>query len=307
MQAHIPGMPAPACTLPLRDRDLLGECPIWDDGAQALCWVDVRNRRVQRWQPGAGTAVQAWATPQDVGSIALAGPGRLLLALADGFALLDLATGTVTPRAPVVHPKPPMRLNDGRCDREGRFVCGSMALHRSDADGSLYRLEHDGRLSTLLDGGLAVANATCFSPDGRTLYFADSLAGMIRAADYAPDGSVSNLRDFIDTRPDGSPPDGATVDALGCLWVALVLAGKVACYAPDGRLLRKVDLPVPYPTCPSFGGPGLDILFITSIRDSGHRLRSDAAEAGALVQVTGLGVRGLPEVAYRADTTAPQA
>lgn len=291
-------MTDPTTTLPLPGRDLLGEGPVWDAATQALFWVDVRGRRVQRWLPALGSAVQSWPTPQDVGSIALAGPGRLLLALADGFALLDLASGAITPRAAVVHPKPPMRLNDGRCDREGRYVCGSMALHRGDPDGALYRLEHDGRLSTLVDG-IALANATCFSPDGRTLYFADSLAGIVRAADYAPDGRVSNLRDFIDTRNDGSPPDGATVDAEGCLWVALVLAAKLARYAPDGRLLRTIDMPVPYPTCPSFGGPNLDTLFVTSIRDSGHRLRSDAPEAGALVQLSGLGVRGLPEETYR--------
>ena len=276
--------------------------------AQALYWVDTRRRLVQRWQPGQpAQPVRQWPTPADVGSIALAarghdqdaGPGRLLLALADGFALLDLASGAVKDIAPVVHARPPMRLNDGRTDREGRFVCGAMVLHRRDAEASLYRLEADGRVTTLLDGGIAVSNATCFSPDGRTMYFADSLAGVVRAWDYGVDGRLSNERVLVDTRPDGSGPDGATVDADGCLWVALVLAAKVACYARDGRLLRTVALPVPYPTCPCFGGPGLGTLYVTSIRDSGNVLRSDDPAAGGLVAVQGLGVRGLPEVPYR--------
>lgn len=284
--------------LPLSQRDLLGESPLWDAGTQSLFWVDTRGRRVQRWCPQQGGALQHWDTPQDVGSIALAGPGRLLLALADGFALLDLPSGAVTPRAAVQHPKPPMRLNDGRCDREGRFVCGSMVLHRRDAEGSLYRLEHDGRVSTLIAGGIAVSNAICFSPDGRRLYFADSLSGLIRSWDYGRDGSLGNERVFADTRPQGSGPDGATVDANGCLWVALVMAARLACYAPDGRLLRLLDLPVPYPTCPAFGGPTLDTLYVTSIRDSGNVLRSDQPAAGALVQITGLGVCGLAEPAY---------
>ncbi len=276
-------------------RDLLGESPVWDGREQALYWVDSRQRTVQRWR--AGAAVQSWATPSEVGSIALAQPGTLLLALVDGFAWLDLTTGSVSPIATVVHPKAAMRLNDGRTDREGRYLCGSMVLHRRDADGALYRLELDGRVTQLVPG-IAVANATCTSPDGRTLYSGDSLSGVIRAWDYARDGSLSNERIFADTRPQGSPPDGATVDAEGCLWVALVLAAKVARYAPDGRLLRTLDLPVPYPTCPCFGGPDLQTLYVSSIRDTGHVLKSDHPDAGALVEVKGLGVRGFPEVLF---------
>lgn len=276
-------------------RDLLGESPLWDAREQALYWVDSRRRQVQRWC--GAEPVRAWPTPTDVGSIALARLGTLVVALEAGFASLDLRSGTITPIADVVHPKPAMRLNDGRTDREGRFVCGSMVLHRRDAEGALYRLEHDGRVTRLLQG-VAVANATCTSPDGRTLYFGDSLAGVIRAWDYASDGTLANERVFADTRIAGSGPDGATVDAEGCVWVALVMAAKLARYAPDGRLLRTLDVPVPYPTCPCFGGPALDTLYVTSIRDTGNILRSDHPDAGALVELKGLGVRGLPETPY---------
>ncbi len=284
----------------LGTRDLLGESPVWDAREQALYWVDTRARRVQRW--AAGQQVRHWATPQDVGSIALWQPGQLVLALEGGFARLDLASGEVHMLASVIHPKPSMRLNDGRTDREGRFVCGSMVLHRRDADGALYRLETDSRVTKLVEG-IAVSNATCFSPDGRTLYFGDSLAGVIRAWNYAQGGTLSNERVFADTRTEGSGPDGATVDAEGCVWVALVLAGKLARYAPDGRLLRTFDLPVPYPTCPCFGGPDLQTLYVTSISNTGNILRSDHADAGALVELTGLGVRGLPEVPYAGSLT----
>lgn len=277
------------------ERDLLGESPVWDPREAALYWVDTRRCRVQRHR--AGEPPRTWATPHEVGSIALAQPGWLLLALEEGFAMLELSSGQVHPLAAVQHPKPPMRLNDGRTDREGRFLCGSMVLGRREPDGVLYRLDPDGWVSRLL-GGNIVSNATCFSPDGRTLYHADSHAGVIRAFDYARDGSIANERAFVDTRADGSGPDGATVDAEGCVWVALVLAGKVARYAPDGRLLRTLSLPVPYPTCPCFGGPDLDTLFVTSIRDSGNALRSTDPAAGAMVTVTGLGVRGLPEVPF---------
>jgi L-arabinonolactonase len=276
-------------------RDLLGESPLWDGREQALYWVDSRQCRVQRWR--AGQAVQSWATPSQVGSIALAQPGSLLLALEAGFAWLDLHSGATEMIAPVAHPEPAMRLNDGRTDREGRFLCGSMVLHRRAADGALYRLELDGRVTPLVQG-IGVANATCTSPDGRTLYSGDSLAGVIRAWDYAVDGSLSNERVFADTRLQGSGPDGASVDAEGCLWVALVLAAKLARYAPDGRLLRTLDVPVPYPTCPCFGGPDLQTLYVTSIRDTGNLLKSEHPDAGALVEIKGLGVRGLPEVPF---------
>ena len=284
----MPGFVAP-------DRDLLGESPIWDSREQALYWVDTRRRRVRRWAPD--SPLRHWDTPGDVGSIALARPGALVLALEDGFAALDLASGAVAPIAAIEHPRPPMRLNDGRTDREGRFLAGSMVLHRRDPEGALYRLETDGRVSLLVVGA-AVSNGTCLSPDGRTLYYADSLSGLLRAWDYAPDGTLSAERVFVDTRPDGSGPDGATVDAEGCVWVALVMAGKVARYAPDGRLLRTVEVPMPYPTCPCFGGPELDTLYVTSLRDSGNVLRSDHPDAGALIELRGLGVRGLPEVPY---------
>ncbi len=277
-------------------RDLLGESPVWDADEQALYWVDSRRCCVQRWH--ATQPLRSWATPSEVGSIALAQAGTLLLALVEGFATLDLHSGDVKPIATVTHPKPAMRLNDGRTDREGRFLCGSMVLHRRDADGTLYRLETDGRVTPLVHG-IAVANATCTSPDGRTLYSGDSIAGVIRAWDYAIDGALSNERVFADTRSSsGSGPDGATVDAEGCLWVALVLAAILARYAPDGRLLRTIELPVPYPTCPCFGGPDLQTLFVTSISNTGNLLKSDHPDAGALLALTGLGVQGLPEVRY---------
>lgn len=284
--------------LPLATRDLLGESPVWSARDQSLYWVDTRRPCVRRWTPGAGQAVRDWPTPQAVGSIALAAPGQLVLALANGFAMLDMGSGHVHAVAPIQHPKPAMRLNDGRTDREGRFVCGSMVLHRRDVEGSLYRLNADGRVSVLIDRFAAVSNAICFSPDGRTMYAADSLAGVIRAYDYALDGTVSGDRVLVDTRPEGSGPDGAAVDAQGCLWVALVLCGRLACYAPDGRLLRTVALPVPYPTCPSFGGPDLATLYVTSIQDSGNLLRSNDPAAGALVAIHGLGAHGLPEVPF---------
>lgn len=282
-------------------RDLLGECPLWDVREQALYWIDAKARLVQRLQ---GSHYRAWPTPSDVGAIALTRRGRLVLALEDGFHLLDLASGATRQLAEVVHPAPAMRMNDGRTDRQGRFVSGSMVLGRHDTDAAYYRLEHNGQSSRLF-GGIALANATCFSPDGHSLYHADSLSHAVSVADYNPlTGDVGQRRTLFHTRAYGSAPDGMTVDAEGRLWVALVQAGQLGCFSPDGALLHLVEVPTPYPSCPCFGGPELDVLYITSISNSGHLLQSSHPHAGALIALHGLGVRGLAEVPFNDEALA---
>ncbi|MGJ7609646.1 MULTISPECIES: SMP-30/gluconolactonase/LRE family protein [unclassified Variovorax] len=276
-------------------RDRLGECPLWDPREQALYWIDSKARKVHRLR---GDARVEWAATSDIGSIALTKRGRLVLSLEDGFHLLDLGSGATRRLAEVQHKGPSMRMNDGRTDRQGRFVAGSMVMGRHDRDGAYYRLERDGSATVLFDG-IALANATCFSPDGRTLYHADSFSDEVSAVDYDPaTGATGPRRALFNTRSHGSAPDGTTVDADGNLWVALVQAGKVGCFTPEGQLLRLVDVPTPFPTCPCFGGPALDVLYVTSISNSGNLMRSEHPDAGAVFAIHGLGVHGLPEVLF---------
>jgi sugar lactone lactonase YvrE len=278
-------------------RDRLGECPLWDTRDACLYWIDSKGPYVRKLNPASGER-RDWTLPSDVGSIALAKPGWLLCALKDGLYSLELGSGRVQRIATIEHAAPDIRLNDGRTDRQGRFVVGSMVHGRHATEGALYRLDRDGT-TTRLASGIALTNSTCFSPDGRTLYYSDSLAGEVRASDYDPaSGAIGRQRILVDTRQHGSGPDGAVVDAEGHVWVALVLAGKLGRYRPDGSLERLVDMPTPFPTCPGFGGPNLDVLYVTSARDSGNVLKSDHPDAGALFAVHGLGVRGLPEVPY---------
>lgn len=282
-------------------RDRLGECPLWDPREQALYWIDSKARKVHRLR---GDARAEWAAPSDIGSIALTQRGRLVLSLEDGFHLLDLASGATRRLAEVRHKGPSMRMNDGRTDRQGRFVAGSMVMGRHERDGAYYRLERDGSVTALFDG-IALANATCFSPDGRTLYHADSFSDEVSAVDYDPaTGATGPRRTLFTTRPHGSAPDGTTVDADGNLWVALVQAGKIGCFTPEGKLQRLIDVPTPFPTCPCFGGPGLDVLYVTSISNSGNLMRSEHPDAGAVFAIHGLGVRGLPEVLFDDEAIA---
>lgn len=278
-------------------RNSLGESPIWDHARQCLWWVDSLAGRIHA-SASDGTAIATFVQDQAVGSIGLA-EGGLVAALADGFYAIDGETGAATPIV-VLPADATLRLNDGKADRAGRFLSGQMQLHTKGepSDASLWQL--GGGEAVALTGRLKLTNGICFSPDGATLYFADSLEGVIRAHDYdAVTGAIGPRRDVVDCAAFGSGPDCATVDADGNLWVALVLAQAVACIAPDGTLLRSIAMPIPYPACPAFGGPGLDTLYVTSIADSGGRLTSDHVDAGRIVAITGLGVTGIREGRYR--------
>ena len=277
--------------------DMLGESPLWDQGSGRLFWVDTVGRRVRSLHLSSGDE-QSWSTPSPVGSIGLGRPGCLLLALQDGFYQLDLTTQAIEPVALLDAPNPRMRLNDGKTDRTGRYVCGGMGVH-AEPVGALHRLTAPDRLEKLVEG-IRIGNAICFSPSGDRMYFADSLSRQIMVCDYDRDGtSVGEPRTFLDTEPLGSAPDGATVDSDGHLWVALVQAGKIARISPEGHSVSVIDVPVQYPSCPAFGGSDLDVLFVTSIKDSGTgRMVSAHENAGALFAISGLGVRGLPEARF---------
>ncbi len=278
-------------------RDQLGECPLWDDQAQALYWIDSHAQRVRRLEPESG-AYREWRLPTAIGSIALCESGRLLAALADGFSYLDLDSGAVTPLAGVTHAAERIRLNDGRCDRAGRFVAGSLVLGRNEPLGALYQVDARGRVQ-VLEQGIAIANATCFSPDGQWLYFTDSRTRKIRRYPYdLATGRVGTPTVWVDTAALDSAADGATVDSQGGLWTALVETGQMARFLPDGRLDRLIDMPVRHVTCPCFGGPDLDVLYVTSISHSGNALKDEHPDAGALFAVHGTGVRGLREARF---------
>lgn len=278
-------------------RDELGESPLWDTQAQCLYWIDSRRHLVQRLHTASG-AYQSWTMPHEIGSIALCESGRLLVALQTDLHLLDLATGALSPLAAVVHPAERMRLNDGRTDRAGRFCVGSLVLGRHETHGVLYQVHPSGRVCEL-DRGFCVSNTTCFSPDGQWMYFADSLAQQIWRYRYdVATGEAGPREVLVDTRPLKSGPDGATVDADGRLWVALVMTRQLACFSAQGELLQCIDLPIDYPTCPCIGGANLDTIYMTSISNSGNLLKSNHPDSGALLAIHGTGVRGLPEVRF---------
>lgn len=277
--------------------DFLGESPVWDSQRRRLYWVDGFSRLIRSHDPVAGT-FQSWQTPSMVGSIALGAGDTLVAGLADGIYSLDLGTGALTPLFRPDPVDPAIRFNDGKNDRQGRFLCGTMGVHAAPL-GQLYRLDSSGGVEVFATG-IHISNALCFSPDGATMYFADSLERKIRAYDYSTDDApAKGYRVLIDTEPYGSGPDGATVDAEGGIWVCLIQIGKIARFFPDGSLDRMIDAPTDMPSCVAFGGPDLATLFVTSIKDSGSgRAISKHPDGGILFAIDGLGVKGLPEARF---------
>ena len=273
--------------------DILGESPLWDERAQALYWVDIRRPVVRRLHAESGR-VDTWPLPETVGSIALTDGGRLLVAMGAEIALFDPATGGCETLATLPQRIEGHRFNDGRCDRQGRFFVGTMHNLTRAPEGTLYRLQGRGQLVPVLHG-IGIPNSLAWSPDGATMYFADSLTHGIDAYDFdIASGTPAQARVFARSTPPGFP-DGATVDADGFVWSAQFKASQVVRYAPDGRVDRVITLPVDKPTAVAFGGPDLRTLYITTASQQ-MTLDELAAQplAGALL-ITDPGVRGLPE------------
>jgi sugar lactone lactonase YvrE len=277
-------------------QDVLGEVPRWHQTEQALYWIDALKPAIHRLDPATGR-VESWTPPEKLGSFAPSAGGGLVVAGRNGFALYDPRDGRFERIADPENNAAENILNDGRCDSRGRFWAGSMTKTMARASGSLYRVDQ-GRVDAL-DDNIWVANGVAWSPDGATMYFADSHVHMIFAYDYDLDtGAIGKRRVFVDARGRAGVPDGASVDAEGFLWSAMFDGSCLARYAPDGRLDRTVPVPVSRPTACAFGGPDLRTMYVTTAR---FRLAPDklASEthAGGLLALD-VGVKGLPEPMY---------
>ncbi len=272
---------------------VLGEGPLWDEDEEALYWVDIEAPAVRRYAPATG-ATESWPMPERIGCIARRRDrGGFVAGFKSGLAFLDLSGGRIERIGDPEPDLPDNRFNDGKCDGAGRFWAGTMDDGQSYSTGSLYRVDGDRRWHRM-DSGYRVTNGPAFSPDGGTLYHTDSAARTIFAFDAAPDGSISNKRTFIAIPPDAGHPDGMTVDAEGHLWVAHWDGWRLTRFRPDGSIERTIKLPVARVTSCAFGGPALDMLYVTTATtglDSEARARQPLA--GGLFEVAA-GIRGLP-------------
>lgn len=247
----------------------LGEGVIWDDKTQSIWWTDIESALIYNYQIESQTLCKI-PMPYRVGSFSLTdNPDQLIVAFDRGIALFHLHTSEVqwlaTPELNIIG----NRFNDGRVDRQGRFWAGTMieAPHSVGQKAALYCIDNQRQCVKVLDE-LCISNGLCWSPDGLTMYHADSPKHEIYQYDFDPiAGTVSNKRSFINTNHHIFP-DGSEVDAAGFIWNAQWGGGQVVRYHPEGYIDLILPLPVTNPTSIAFGGPKLDWLIITSAKHS---------------------------------------
>lgn len=279
--------------------DRLGESPMWSPAEQALYWVDWYGPIVRRLKRGAAR-VESWIIPGEtvLGSFVFASGGRLLLAVDSGLVIFDPATGSTTPFADPNARRPGVGYNDSKLDRQGRLWVGTYDLPETEPRGILYGVEASGRWA-VGDSGFAVCNGPALSPDGRTMYFSDSMGKRVLAYDVDPAAlRLSNRRVFAGFGEGEGVPDGLTVDSEGCLWCAQYGAGRITRFAADGSVRDVYELPCPVVTAPAFGGPDMTTLFVTTGWSPGVTRPGDEKAGGGAVFALKTGIRGIPEPVF---------
>lgn len=277
--------------LVLAAHDELGEGPVWHVDEQALYWVDIDGQRYHRLEPISGRH-DVIVVGEKVGCLGLCRHECVVLASDHGFSFFDPAENTLTPIGDPESHKPETRFNDGAVDRAGRFWAGTLGDARNN---NLYRLDPDGAIHHM-ETGIEISNGIGWSPDNRTMYYVDSMPGLIYAYDFdLASGDIAHKRIWVDRTGQQGLPDGLTVDAEGFIWIAVWDGYCLERYDPTGKLERRLPMPVQYPTSMAFGGAALDELYVTSaLIEIPLSERRPGALDGGLFRIGGAG-RGLPE------------
>jgi sugar lactone lactonase YvrE len=240
-----------------------GECPTWSIPEQALYWVDIPGKALNRFDPRTGEN-RVLRMPSDIGSFALRASGGFVVALRDGIWLAGRDGELERRVAEAPYDPAHHRFNDGRADRWGRFWVGGMNENRDRPSARLWRLDPDFSLHEMVDG-LTVSNGLAWSPGSQTMYHSDTNALTIWAWDFdGPSGTIRNRRVFAQFSDETHRPDGGAVDSTGHYWSAFFRGGKVVRFAPDGRVVAEYPTPCACPTMCAFGGPDLRTLYVTS-------------------------------------------
>lgn len=285
-------------------RDRLGESPMWHPRERAIYWIDW-YRTVHRFRHDDQT-LESWtiAGAASYGSLVFAKNGRLVLALDSGLTLFDPATGKSAFFADPNEGRPGVSYNDGKVDRFGRLWVGTFDVSEAEPRGILYCVDPGGRV-TVGDSGFIVCNGPAFSPDGRTLYFSDTVGRRIFAYDMAPDTpQLNNRRLLVAMGNDEGTPDGLTVDAAGDVWCAQYGAGRVTRYTPSGQVKEVYRLPCPAVTSCTFGGDRFSTLYVTTGWSPGIRRPEDEPDQGGALFSIEVEAQGLAEPEFEASARA---
>jgi sugar lactone lactonase YvrE len=289
--------PGLRCVVPAGD--VLGETPLWCERTASLLWLDIDAGRLQRLHPASGRHDAFTFDDRFVGTLALTQEtGRVLLGIDRSLFLFDLATGERELLCEVEPAGTHARLNDGRCDSQGRLWVGSMDIELHRPLGAFYRVDPDGSTRRLF-GDVIVSNTVAMSPSHDRLYFSDTRRFVTWQFDLdVVAGTLANQRVFVDHTSTRSRPDGACVDAEGYVWMAMFGGGRVVRHAPDGSIDRVVELPVSNPTCVCLGGADMKTLYITTARKFLDRAQLRAQPLAGAVLAIDVPVPGLSECRF---------
>ena len=279
-----------------------------DGAADALWYVDIPGRALHRVEPAGGGRAR-YDLHAEIGSAAPMAHGRFLLALRDGLWTFDPPTAALVRVAAPPFDPATTRFNDGKCDAHGRFWVGTV-LDARTPDAALYAW--DGQALVEQARGITTSNGLAWSPDGRTMYWADSAGHVVYAFEVDPvrgaTGTLGGRRVFASfakrdpARPldaYGGRPDGAAVDVEGCYWVAMFDGARLLRLSPAGAVLAEVPFPARRPTMPCFGGPALKTLYVTSARVGQPAEEAERFPDAGCVFAFEVDVPGLPTQRFR--------
>lgn len=273
-------------------RASLGEGAIWNHVTNTLWWVDIEGRKLNIYDPSTGNNREIEVGDR-IGTVVPSKQGSAIVALETGIFDLDLETGRQALLCNPLEDLDTIRFNDGKCDPAGRLWVGSMSLKFTQGVASLYRINPDGSYEEVFDG-VTISNGIVWSHDHSTVYYIDTPLGNVRAWDYdVATGAITNERVVI-TIPEGmGGPDGMTMDEEGMLWIALWGGNMVGRFNPEtGKLIAKVNVPAPNVTSCAFGGPDLDVLYITTAGGDNAKMLEEYPLAGSLFKAY-TGVKGV--------------
>jgi sugar lactone lactonase YvrE len=273
----------------------VGEGPIWNSETEELIWVDVTGGKLFFYNPKTNQQ-EIHSLDKHVGAIALTNSAQYLLAIRDGFATYDRASGNYAYLVKVLD-REDTRFNDGKIDPRGRFLAGTLKYQPSPGTASLFSLENN-KFKTLLSN-VGLSNGMCWNNSGDQLFYIDSLTQSIQAFEYDLDsGDIGEARVIINFDAAQGTPDGMTIDAAGNLWVAMWAGGKVLNISQSGEIIGEIIVPVDQVTSVAFGGIDLSTLYITTARYlmSEPQLQEQPL-AGSLFKAN-VGVSGLLENRY---------
>lgn len=295
----------PGLQLAFGEAMTVGESPLWHPAEHCLYWVDIDGFAIHRLHPDSG-AHRRWTAPSEPSALGLGEDGTLVVALRQGFARFNPASGVFTPIAVAPYDTALARFNDGKVDPAGRFWVGTMYEPKDAPKAAMYVLER-GAVRQAWDGGMTTSNGLAFGIERRSMYHSDTTSHRIDRYPYDAAtgelGAAAPFQRFASDKsaPDyGGRPDGGAVDSEGAYWSAMFEGARLLRFGADGRLLREVKLPVRCPTMMAFGGADLRTLYITSAgakRPAAERARYPLSGCVLSLRVD---VPGLPEPSYLA-------